>query len=229
MPFDDNMLLLDGSSALRHDRYTAPTDMTTGAYGGYVVDLYGTASKGMCAVMVAGQLNQTYKGLLEGWIEVSDNMVGNWERIASFPKLYQWRRRCPAKTTTAPVHSDIGKYLYGGSTTDDGIIISFDAGLYTASTGTGNIYVAMNDSAALFDNSTEAYTVSAEAANGGAAGTFVGVSTAASTLLPGGGILVCRFATKRRYARFNLDIDANFQRVMVALTPYPFGNDYHQS
>jgi len=213
------MLLLDGTSALRDARYTAPIALD-GSYGGHVVDLHGTAAKGMVAVMIAGQLNQTYGISLEGWIEVSDALAANWKRVASFLKFYQWRRKVPAKTTTAPVEADVGRYLYGGTTTDDAIITCFDPELFVSG-GKGNIYVAMVASDDLFDNAADALTCD-DAIGGSGGGTFVGVSTAKSVLLPGGGIFTCRFATKKRYARFNLTIDGNFQRVMVALTPYPF-------
>ena len=176
----------------------------------------------MSAVMIAPIIDVTYGNYLKGYIEVSDAYQAGWERVASFDKFYQYVRRIPAKAETAiPVLADVGKYLYGGTTNDDGIVVSFDAGLFTVD-GYGNIYVAMVGADDLYDDVDETLIVYATAGGGGGAGTFSGVATAKSVLMPSGGIFTCRFHTKKRYVRFNCDIVGNFQRVMVGLVPYPF-------
>ena len=133
-------------------------------------------------------------------------------------------RRIPAKAETAvPVLADVGKYLYGGDTNDDGLIISFDAGLSTLD-GYGNIYVGMVAADDLFDDVDETLVPYLTAGAGGGAGTFSGVATAKSVLMPSGGIFTCRFHTDKQYVRFNYDttFTGNFQRVMVGLVPYAF-------
>ena len=217
MPFDANLLLIPGLSAINQN--FAPS--STGAWG--VLDIKGTGAKGLAAVQVAPRINVVYLASLEGYVEVAPNLLGTWERIATFPTLYQYMRKVPCVCTAVPVAADVGKYLYGASTTDDGKIIKFDPALYTVG-GKGYVYVSMVDSGDTFDNAAESLVVS-DAVGSGGEGTFTGTTTAISTVVEPGGIEVCRFATDRRYVRWNCTqttSPSNFQRILIGLVPWPF-------
>jgi len=230
MPFDAEMLLLDGTANLAKN-YTPPVSLTTGAYGAYVRDIRETGEKGLAAILMLPLASVSYTNKMVSSIEVSDSVTFGWETIASFPTFYQYIRRVPALTTTAPVEADVGKWLYGGSTNDDGKVVWFDPALSVASTGAGYIYIAMEAAGDVFDNTSEALTIKAAAAGGGAAGTFVGVvngvaADAPDIIQPGGKIYVVRFATAKRYVRFNATCTpsayANFHGVVVGLTSSGF-------
>lgn len=229
MPFDENLVLFSGLTGIAANNYTTKAiAVGFNAYGRAVRDIRETGVKGLAAVMVFPNDPVTaYKINLVSCIEVSDRPEFNWEPIANFPDQYNFIRRVPAKTTTPPVEADVGKYLYGGTTNDDGKIMKFDPGLYVAD-GTGYVYIAMEAAGDVFDNTSEALTVKAEPAGAGSAGTFVGVVNGVAADAPPSiqhapAAYVVRFATNKRYVRFNPTLCVgNFHGVMVLLSPYPF-------
>jgi len=230
MPFDADTIFYDGSTFFKYNNETPAVTTVRDGYGKRVLDIRETGVKGLAAVMLVPLANVSYGNTLDAFIEHSDRPEFNWEGLAMFPRIYTYIRRVPAKTTTPPVEADVGKYLYGGTTNDDGIITHFAPELYVAN-GVGYIEIAMVAAGDVFDNTSEALTVKAEAAGGGASGTFVGVVNGVAADAPDSiqhsGIYVVRFATKKRYLRFHGNClpggnGANFHGIRVFLTPYPY-------
>ena len=214
MPYDADLIILEGVSALKQT-FVASVVATWG-----MTELKGTPSKGLSAVMIAPRINVTYLNYMTGHIEVSDGIAAGWERIASFPTLYQYLRKIPCICTAVPVLADVGKYLYGGTSNDDGMIRSFDEELHTVG-GKGYVYVSMVNATDTYDEAAEAFTTHGAVGGSGAAGTFAATATAVSKAVQPGGIRCARFATKKRYVRFNATLNGNFQAVIVGIVPWP--------
>ena len=88
MPFDDDLVLIDGTATLGPTTDTAATSTTRNADGAVVLDIKKTGTKGLVAVMVCPTAPTTYADTLTGLIQHSNHISTGWETVASFPVLY---------------------------------------------------------------------------------------------------------------------------------------------
>jgi len=215
MPFDSELVLLDGSVALDPTSDADAISTTVNAYGNIVLDVKKTAPSGLVAVMVLPTAPTTYLDTLTVHIQHSNHYADGWQTIASFPVLYALVREMEVTPTTAFLGTDIGLILTAttDSTSDGGVILDFDGALLTAGQK-GRILVQMSD--ANDDYSTAADTVTATSGQGvGTQGVAAKLSKSRSY-----GIYAVRFQTNRRYVRgqFTVTAGGDFGKVQLFLT-----------
>lgn len=232
MPLDANLVLFSGVTGTHDNNYgnkAIKVGVDDAGYGRYVIDLLSEGLKEFAAVLYLPTCTGAYKEVLTSQIEQSVRPEYGWEAVAVFPTMYSMLRSVPCTTTTAPVEADLGRYLYGGTDHDDGLIVHIDPELYVAA-GAGNIIVAMQDSGDDFGNDDEALTCD-DAIGGSGGGTFVGQTSAVSTAptniqIKGSGgnnTHVIRFGVTKRYVRFNPTYaSGNWHGLQCHITPYPF-------
>lgn len=219
MPFDDNLVLLDGSVDLTPTSDADAVSTTANAYGNKVIDLGKTGNKGLCAVMILPDAPTDYQDTLTAYIQHSNHYAAGWETVAGFPVLYAYVREMLCTPTTAFVGADdIAATLVAttDSDSDGGVVIDFDEELLTIGL-TGRILVQMSDS-------NDDYSTASDTLTSG--GTGVGTQGVAASLTKSRsyGIYVVRFQTERRYVRgqFTVTSGGNFGNVKLMLTgDYP--------
>jgi hypothetical protein len=192
------LISIDESDAVSISK-TANTD------GNAVVQIDGTPSNGLCAVMALAGPSSTEAALLFGdeaniTIEASDELDRGWVTVAVFPEIFYNVAEMSATATTAFTSADIAATLTQETTADTGLIIAFETALETIA-GVGKILVSQVDAGDIF-NQTAGKTLTS---NG------VGVSTktygAGTTIFPNNrylpGVYVVRFVTHKKYVRCN--------------------------
>lgn len=226
MPFDNSLILRDGTVDLAVAEATAPpTLLTADAYGAKCLDLKETAVKGLAAVMVVPSVHATlatepitYADTLDVSIQVSDHLARNWETLTSFPLLHALMRKIKLSSTIAFIDGDIGETIIKATSLDAGVILEIDQALLTAG-GIGYILLSMIDLNDLF--TLDANTVLDCTGSGG---TGTGVLLASGEAVSTCGVFVVRFATDKRYARAFCTTGASghFYGTQIMLSPYPF-------
>jgi len=231
MPFDANLVLVDGSVDLIPTTDTAPTSTTRDATtGAAVIDLGTTVrprggSEGaihLTATLILPSAPTTYADTLTVTVEQSDdagNAAAAWETIGAFPVLYALTRLLSITVTTAFVAADIAETLTGGTTGDTGVIRWMHPDLYTIG-NTANMIVAMVGADDLFDDVDEAVS-----SGGTGVGTMNGAGVVeAKPRLSGPNTFTRGFSVTKRYVRGNLTVSTggNFGAVQMLLSPYPF-------
>jgi hypothetical protein len=203
MPFDEELVLIDGSVALDPTSDAAIASLTRDAYGKVVIDLKKTGGKGLVAVLICPSAPTTYADTLSAAIQHSNQAEDGWEDLATFPTLYAYMREVWCTSTTAFVGTDIGLVLTAttDSASDGGVIIDFDRSLLTVG-GNGKILVQMSD--ANDDYSTAGDTLTATSGTGVGTQGVAGVATARRSY----GVYVVRFQTNRRFIRPNVTVSS---------------------
>lgn len=219
MPFDKELILLNGTIALLTTTDIPPVELAVnGATGFAVVELKKTGVKGMAAVMTIPAEATAYLNTLTAMIQASNELDRNYVAVGDFPVLHTYIREMELVCTQAFVPADIGAAIDGdGAGTDSGILLSYDSALEDVN-GVGNIVVQMDDAGDVFDQLAETLTVT-----GGATGIGTKAVAAVAPIQHTPGIYVVRFATDKRYVRCHLTVAATgFGLVQVNLSPYPF-------
>lgn len=220
MAFDANLVLRTGLVDLDASEALA-ISTTANSDGAAVIDLKKTRARGLSCVMILPSTPTTYADTLTVHIQESDDLVGNYVTVASFPVLYTYIWKVPVVAdTAAAVETDIGLKLTGGVTGDTGVIVKIDNALFTLN-GEGYVYAAQDAVGDTFDDDDEALT----AATGTLDGTQNGAVGAAATgaivaQRSGPGIFVVRFTSNKRYIRgsYTATAGSNFGKVFVGLT-----------
>lgn len=201
MPFDANLVLRGeyGGTLVDLDESDAVcTALTMNDDGNIVVDLKKTGKKGLAAVVICTEAadSAAYTDRATLSIEESDELDRNWQTAVTFPVLINFLRTIHVTATTGFVVGDIGQLITEETSTDTGLLISFDEALKTAS-GIGELLVEMVDSGDVFG----ADLAKTETSSGTGRSTKRLVTTVPDQMMPG--IYVRRFTTNKRYLRFN--------------------------
>lgn len=224
MAFDANLILkgLYGGALVDTDESdAAPTSLTANDDGNAVVEVKGTAAKGMTAVVVLTEEADADAYGDETTIEIqaSDELDRGWEAVGKSPILRSHLillKDCVATTGFVAADATTPRVLTATSDGATGLIVAFDEALKTVG-GVGDILVEMQDDADLY--ATPGDTLTATAGTGvatqGVAGTKVGVQHQP-------GIHTIRFATDRRYVRAVVTAADNIGKCWILLTNHDF-------
>jgi len=228
MPFDNNLVLRDGSVALTSaSGETGPTALTADAYGAKCVDLGGTVrprgdSEGvthLVATLVLPTAPTGYGDTLYIEINESDNLTFGYRTIAYFGAMYTLTRMLEATVTVAFVAADLNAALTGQTSGDVGLLRWMHPDALTVGK-TCNFIIAMAGAGDLYDSS-------AEEVRGGTTGraTMTGVGFVEDhPRLSGPNIHHRALAVTKRYIQAYVTASAvsTWGLASIFLSPYPF-------
>lgn len=227
MPFDANLVLLDGSFDLTPTTDISPTSLTRSPTTGFaVIDIGGTTRpKGdaegvshLVATMVLPTAPTTYGDDLTMYIEQSDNLTFAWMFCGDFHTLYALTRIMDVTITTAFVAADIGAALTSASG-DVGLLRWMHPDALTIGK-TCKMIISMAGAG-------DTYDLAGEQVSGGTTG--VGNVVAPSWIEPkprmsGPNTFSTAFSMNKRYVRIcpTASPASNWGKVQVLLSPHPF-------
>jgi hypothetical protein len=208
------LIAIDENDAVAVSK-TANTD------GNAVVEINGTPSTGLCAVMALAGPSSTEAALLFGdeaniTIEASDELDRGWVTVAVFPEIFYNVAEMSVTATTAFVAGDVAGTLTQETTADTGLIIAFETAIETIG-GVGKILVSQVDAGDIF-NQTAGKTLTSSVTGVGTKTYGAGTTTFPnSRYLPG--VYVVRFVTNKKYVRCNAaDVEDSIGKGYILLT-----------
>ena len=225
MAFDANLILkglYSGALVDTDENDAAPVSLTANSDGNAVVEVKGTAAKGMTAVIIMTEEadSDAYSDETTIEIQASDELDRGWGAVAksrTFRSHLILLKDCVATTGFVALDATTPRVLTATTDTATGLIVAFDEALKTIG-GVGDILVEMQDSADLY--ATPGDTLTATSGTGvatqGAAGTKVGCQDQP-------GVHTLRFATDKRYVRAVVTAADNIGKCWILLTDHAFG------
>lgn len=202
MAFDSEGILrgLYGGALIDLDESDAvATSLTANSDGNAVVEINGTGINGLSAVLIFTEEADadSYDDESTLYIEVSDYLDKNWEKVAVFPVFHSHLKQVYVEASTAFVAADVGSTITEETSGDTGMILWYDPALETTG-GKGKILIEMDAADDLFD----AAIGKTESSGSTGVGTKLeAISAEPKQMQPG--IHVVKFTTDKKYVRFN--------------------------
>jgi len=224
MAYDANMVLKGHYSGALVDTDENDADavsLTANSDGNAVVEVKGTAAKGMTAVVILTEEADSAAYSDETTIEIqaSDELDRGWEAVGKSGVLRSHLillKDCTATTGFVAADATTPRVLTATTGTCTGTIVAFDEALKTIG-GIGDILVEAQDSADAYGTAGDTLTATSGTgvATQGVAGTKVGCQHQP-------GVHTIRFATDKRYVRCATTAADNIGKCWILLTNHAF-------